>query len=102
MTVFRRMRLRPPPRIACFRHPCRSAPGALACLCLLAGCATVDEKLGDQPWYQKSKEVSGKAFAVTESAASKTYARMQKYLAEKDVLKTFQDAGEHSETAVLG
>jgi hypothetical protein len=27
---------------------------------------------------------------------------MQKYLAEKDVLKTFQDAGEHSETAVLG
>jgi murein DD-endopeptidase MepM/ murein hydrolase activator NlpD len=80
---------------------------------LFAGCATVDQKFGDQEWYQKSKETSAKvvdatsttatkAVAVTETTASKAYSRMQKYLAEKDVLKTFQDAGNHSETAVLG
>ena len=66
------------------------------------GCATVDQKFGDQEWYQKSKDVSAKAIEVTSTTASKAYTRMQKYLAEKDVLKTFQDAGEHSETAVLG
>jgi murein DD-endopeptidase MepM/ murein hydrolase activator NlpD len=76
------------------------------------GCATVDQKYGDQAWYQKSKEASEKAVEVTETTASKAaqvtsttaskaYARMQQYLAEKDVLKTFYDAGEHSETAVL-
>ena len=75
-----------------------AVPGAM----LLGGCATVDQKFGDQEWYQKSKSASSKAVEVTSTAASKTYARMQKYLAEKDVLKTFQDAGEHSETAVLG
>jgi murein DD-endopeptidase MepM/ murein hydrolase activator NlpD len=69
---------------------------------LFVGCATVDQKFGDQEWYQKSKEASAKAVKVTSTTASKAYARMQKYLAEKDVLKTFQDAGEHSETAVLG
>jgi murein DD-endopeptidase MepM/ murein hydrolase activator NlpD len=80
---------------------------------LFAGCASVDQKFGDQEWYQKSKETSAKvvdvtsttatkAVAVTETTASKAYGRMQKYLAEKDVLKTFQDAGNHSETAVLG
>jgi murein DD-endopeptidase MepM/ murein hydrolase activator NlpD len=77
-----------------------------------AGCATVDQKYGDEAWYQKSKQASEKAVAVTETTASKAaeltsttaskaYSRMQQYLAEKDVLKTFYDAGEHSETAVL-
>src|SRR3984885_766259 len=65
------------------------------------GCATVDQKFGDQEWYQKSKDVSAKAIEAPQTTASKAYTRMQKYLAEKDVLKTFQDAGEHSETAVL-
>jgi murein DD-endopeptidase MepM/ murein hydrolase activator NlpD len=78
------------------------AVAAAFCVYLFAGCATVDQKFGDQEWYQKSKEASSKAVAVTETTASKAYGRMQKYLAEKDVLKTFQDAGEHSETAVLG
>jgi murein DD-endopeptidase MepM/ murein hydrolase activator NlpD len=67
-----------------------------------AGCTTVDQKFGDQEWYQKSKEASAKAVEVTSTTASRAYTRMQKYLAEKDVLKTFQDAGEHSESAVLG
>ncbi|HUE12223.1 MAG TPA: M23 family metallopeptidase [Steroidobacteraceae bacterium] len=85
----------------------------IASTAYFAGCATVDQKFGDDAWYQKSKEVSGKAVAATETAsakavaatettAQKAYGRMQKYLAEKDLLKTFQDAGEHSETAVLG
>jgi murein DD-endopeptidase MepM/ murein hydrolase activator NlpD len=67
-----------------------------------AGCATVDQKFGDEVWYQKGKEVSTKAVEVTSTTATKAYSRMQQYLAEKDVLKTFYDAGEHSETAVLG
>jgi murein DD-endopeptidase MepM/ murein hydrolase activator NlpD len=77
-----------------------------------AGCATVDQKYGDEAWYQKSKQASTKAVEVTETTASKAaaitsttaskaYGRMQQYLAEKEVLKTFYDAGEHSETAVL-
>jgi murein DD-endopeptidase MepM/ murein hydrolase activator NlpD len=87
------------------------AVAALAAL-YFAGCATVDQKYGDEAWYQKSKEASAKAVEVTTTAAtkaaevtsttaSKAYTRMQQYLAEKDVLKTFYDAGEHSETAVL-
>jgi murein DD-endopeptidase MepM/ murein hydrolase activator NlpD len=85
----------------------------IASAAYFAGCATVDQKFGDDAWYQKSKEASVKAVAATETAsakavaatettAQKAYGRMQKYLAEKDLLKTFQDAGEHSETAVLG
>jgi murein DD-endopeptidase MepM/ murein hydrolase activator NlpD len=87
------------------------AAGALVGL-YFAGCATVDQKYGDAAWYQKSKQASSNAVEVTETAASKAaaitsttaskaYARMQQYLAEKEVLKTFYDAGEHSETAVL-
>ena len=75
---------------------------ALVSAYLIGGCATVDQKFGDQEWYQKSKVASTRAVEVTSTTASKAYSRMQKYLAEKDVLKTFQDAGEHSETAVLG
>jgi len=66
-----------------------------------AGCATVDQKFGDQEWYQKSKSVSAKRSSHLDDCIQ-AYGRMQKYLAEKDVLKTFQDAGEHSEIAVLG
>jgi murein DD-endopeptidase MepM/ murein hydrolase activator NlpD len=68
----------------------------------VVACATVDEKFHDDAWYQKSKVVSAKAIEVTSTTASKAYARTQKYLAEQDLLKTFQDAGEHSESAVLG
>jgi murein DD-endopeptidase MepM/ murein hydrolase activator NlpD len=95
-------------------------PGAhRAKLCALAGvaicvmgCATTDQKFGDQPWYQDTKQASAKAVEVTtttatkaaevtSTTASKAYARMQKYLAEKDLLKTFHDSSEHSEVAVL-
>jgi len=73
----------------------------VTCAAYVAACATVDEKFHDDAWYQKSKEATSKAVEVTTPIVSKAYARTQKYLAEQDLLKTFQDAGEHSETAVL-
>jgi murein DD-endopeptidase MepM/ murein hydrolase activator NlpD len=83
--------------------------GVAACV---LGCATTDQKFGDQTWYQDTKQASTKAVEVTTTTASKAaevtkdtaakaYARMQKYLAEKDLLKTFHDSSEHSEVAVL-
>jgi murein DD-endopeptidase MepM/ murein hydrolase activator NlpD len=62
-----------------------------------AGCTT----LNDQKWYQDTKEASVKAADTVTDTTSKTFKRMQHYLAEKDVLQTFHDAGEHSEEAVL-
>jgi len=63
----------------------------------VAGCAT----LNDQQWYQDTKQASVKAADTVSDTTSKTFKRMQHYLAEKDVLQTFHDAGEHSEAAVL-
>jgi murein DD-endopeptidase MepM/ murein hydrolase activator NlpD len=79
---------------------------------VVAGCATMDQKFGNDDWYQKTQAASAKAAAATAAAASKAadeakavaaaaYVRMQKYLAERDLLKTFHDAGEHGESAVL-
>jgi murein DD-endopeptidase MepM/ murein hydrolase activator NlpD len=62
-----------------------------------AGCTT----LNDQKWYQDTKDVTVKAADTVTDTTSKTFKRMQHYLAEKDVLQTFHDAGEHSEAAVL-
>jgi murein DD-endopeptidase MepM/ murein hydrolase activator NlpD len=69
--------------------------------CLLFGCAATDKRFGNDEWYQKTKETSDKVVTVTKSTASSSYKRMQKYLEEKEVLKTFHDTGEHSEAAVL-
>ena len=62
-----------------------------------AGCTT----LNDQKWVQDTKTVTVKAADTVTDTTSKTFKRMQHYLAEKDVLQTFHDAGEHSEAAVL-
>src|ERR1700676_3378019 len=64
---------------------------------IVAGCSTLD----DHNWVQGTKEVSLKAAAAVADTTSKTFKHMQHYLAEKDVLQTFHDAGEHSEAAVL-
>jgi murein DD-endopeptidase MepM/ murein hydrolase activator NlpD len=82
----------------------------IACLCglLVTGCAGVTQK----PWVQDAEQTSTQAVTVAAKAASAAatvaaaqasaaYQRMQHYLAEKDLLKTFTDAGEHSETEVL-
>src|ERR1700693_856333 len=63
----------------------------------IAGCTTLD----DRKWYQDSKEASVKAADAVAETTTKTFRRMQHYLAEKDVLQSFHDAGEHSEAAVL-
>lgn len=62
-----------------------------------AGCAT----LKDQEWVQKTRDATVRTTQTVTDATSKSMKRMQAYLAEKDLLKTFQDAGEHSEAAVL-
>jgi len=64
---------------------------------IITGCTT----LNDQKWYQETKEASAKAADTVTDTTSKTFKRMQHYLAEKDVLQTFHDAGEHSEAVVL-
>ena len=64
---------------------------------IASGCATIS----DQKWYQETKEASVKAADSVADTTSKNLKRMQHYLAEKDVLQTFHDAGEHSEAAVL-
>ena len=69
--------------------------------CLLFGCAATDKRFGDEQWYQKTRETSDKVVAMTKSTAASTYKRAQKYLEEKELLKTFHDTGEHSEAAVL-
>ena len=73
----------------------------LTIIVALAGCAAADQKFSDNKLYVKARETSAKAIDFTRTTAQKSYARMQKYLAEKDVLKTFHDAGDHSEAAVL-
>jgi murein DD-endopeptidase MepM/ murein hydrolase activator NlpD len=72
---------------------------AVVCGLIVAasGCAT----LNDQKWVEDTKVASVKAANTVADTTSKTFKRMQHYLAEKDVLKTFHDAGEHSEAAVL-
>jgi len=66
----------------------------------VAGCTTVST-VSDQKWVQDAKAASVKAADAAADSAMRTVKRMQRYLAEQDVLKTFHDAGEHSETAIL-
>jgi len=88
------------------RHPC--LVGTLVLLIGLGGCTSVQQ--GD--WYDKAHDTTvkvadvaadktSKAATVASTQASKAFLRMQHYLAEKDVLKTFTDSSEHSETVVL-
>src|SRR5471030_2424491 len=72
---------------------------AVVCGLIVAagGCTT----LNDQKWVQDTKVATVKVAGTVADTTSKDLKRMQHYLAEKDVLKTFHDAGEHSEAAVL-
>ena len=62
---------------------------------VFVGCASLGKAV------DATEGAANKAASATATTASKAYQRMQRYLAEKDVLQTFHDAGEHSETAVL-
>jgi murein DD-endopeptidase MepM/ murein hydrolase activator NlpD len=86
----------------------RRASATVVMLLALAGCATLEQ----QDWYNKTHDTTTKVIGVatdeaTKAArvaadrASKAYARMQRYLAEKDLLVTFHDAGQHSESVLL-
>jgi murein DD-endopeptidase MepM/ murein hydrolase activator NlpD len=70
---------------------------APAMVLAVANCAS----LSDNKVYQETRDISVKTAKQVGEATSKTVDRMKHYMAEKDVLMTFHDAGEHSETAVL-
>lgn len=75
---------------------------ALCCaLVLTASCAAVDKQINEHEWMRKTRDQSVKTAGVVMDATSKSAKRMQDYLARKDLLKTFTDASEHSEAAVL-
>jgi len=77
-------------------------PGpACAIVLMLASCASLDQKFADNKVYTETRSVSVKAATAVTSTTSATVLRMKRYMAEKEVLATFHDAGEHSETAVL-
>ncbi len=74
----------------------------------LGGCASLEQ----QDWYNKAHDSSlkaanvaavqtTKAISIATDRGGKALVRMQHYLAKQDLLKTFYDAGEHSEAAVL-
>jgi len=76
------------------------------CWPFLVGCTTTPQQ--QQVWVNKASDVTAKAvdqtskaFKIASDQAAKALVRMQHYLAEKDTLKTFYDAGEHSESVVL-
>jgi murein DD-endopeptidase MepM/ murein hydrolase activator NlpD len=79
--------------------------GPTALLIALVGCTTTPQQ---QEWVSKASDATskaadqtGKALKIASDRAAKALVRMQHYLAEKETLKTFYDAGEHSESAVL-
>ena len=71
---------------------------APAMVITVANCAS----LNDNKVYQQTRDFSVKTATTVADATSKTVEKMKHYMAEKDVLMTFHDAGEHSETALLG
>ncbi len=81
---------------------------ALSALLTVASCASLDQKYGDSKVYQETRDLSVKTADLSVKTAhevvtmtSKASDRMKHYLQEQDLLRTFHDAGEHSETAVL-
>ena len=75
----------------------RPTAASSAAAWLLAACATVENSGA----YRKTRDFTGKLFGTTSAGAKAAAGRMKRYLAEKDLLKTFHDAGEHDEEAVL-
>jgi murein DD-endopeptidase MepM/ murein hydrolase activator NlpD len=65
---------------------------------LISGCATIESSDA----YKKTRDFTGKAVTTLSGSAKAVRERMKRYLAEKDLLKTFHDAGVEDEEAVLG
>jgi len=68
--------------------------GALALLAL-GGCATLDSTV------DSVKDRAAQLAQAAKAHAEAVYQRQQHYMAEHEVLKTFEDASEHSESEVL-
>lgn len=64
---------------------------------LVAGCASLEQK----EWYRQTRDTTNRVAGSVAAATGKAFTRMQGYLERKELLKTFQDAGEHGESAVL-
>ena len=81
------------------KHGVRASHAALLLTAAgLCGCATIESSDA----YQKTRDVTEKAVTAVADTAKSARERMKHYLAEKDLLKTFHDSGEHDEAAVLG
>ncbi len=74
---------------------------ALSVVLTAASCTTLDQKYGDNKVYQETRELSVKTAHEVAAVTSKASERMKHYMQEQDLLRTFHDAGEHSESAVL-
>lgn len=64
---------------------------------LVTGCASLEQK----EWYRQTRDTTHRVAGNVAAVTNKALTRMQGYLERKEVLKTFQDAGEHGEAAVL-
>jgi murein DD-endopeptidase MepM/ murein hydrolase activator NlpD len=69
-------------------------------LIVVLGC-TACADLEKKQWYQTTREVTTTTIGKVSSVTTKAAARMKDYLARKEVLEKFHDAGEHSEDALL-
>jgi murein DD-endopeptidase MepM/ murein hydrolase activator NlpD len=72
----------------------------IVALGIVIGCVACAD-LQQKQWYQTTREVTTTTISKVSGATSKVASRMQDYLARKEVLEKFHDAGEHSEDALL-
>ncbi len=66
----------------------------------VAGCAKIDE-IRASPEYKQAKDYAIIAKDTITDTARKTEARAARYLADKEVLKTFKDSSNHGEAELL-
>ena len=77
---------------------CRLGCALLLATVAVSGCETIE----GTDAYQKTRDFTEKAVDAVGHTAASARERMKRYLAEKDLLKTFHDSGVHDEEAVLG
>jgi len=77
---------------------CRLGCALLLATIAISGCETIESSDA----YRKTRDFTEKAVDSVGRTAAAARERMKRYLAEKDLLKTFHDSGVHDEEAVLG
>lgn len=68
---------------------------------MVCSCATIDKQASEHEWIRKTRDATVKTANIVTGKTRETAKRMQGYMARQDLLKTFTDATEHSEAAVL-